>query len=104
MPQRHKEEAVSARIQQIDTFQLLLVNGRGPKVRQDELESSLELRRRDTKNGEGMLVQSNRAAHHPGIVLKVSMPICVAENQIWSAVGTVLVSAPEETANIRLNP
>ena len=50
-----------------------------------------------------MLVQLNHAAHHAAIVLKMAVPICVAEHDIRSAVRAVLIRAVKETAKIRLN-
>ena len=51
-----------------------------------------------------MLVQLNHTAHHAAIVLKMAVPICVAEHDIRSAVRAMLIGGVEETAKIRLNP
>ncbi len=50
-----------------------------------------------------MLVQVNNTAHRATIVLKATMPICVFEHDIRSAVRALLIGAVEEAAHIRLN-
>ena len=63
----------------------------------------MEIRRRYTDDRERMLVQLNGAAHHAAIILKMAVPIRVAEHDIRSAVRAMLIGAVEETAKIRLN-
>jgi hypothetical protein len=50
-----------------------------------------------------MLVELNNTAHHVAIVLKTGVPIRVAEHDIRSAVGAMLIGCVEEPAKIRLN-
>ena len=51
----------------------------------------------------GYFVQLNDPAHHARIALKMALPIGIAEHDVGSAVGTVLIGAMEEAAQIRLN-
>jgi len=51
-----------------------------------------------------MLVQLNRTAHYATIIVKVAVPICVTEDDIRSAVRTMIIGEVEETAEVRLNP
>ena len=60
-------------------------------------------RRRYTEDGERMLVQLDHAAHHAAIILKMAVPIRVAEDDIRSTVGAVLIGGVKEAAKIRLN-
>ena len=50
-----------------------------------------------------MLVHLNSTAKHAAIILKMGVPIPVAEHDKRSAVGAMLIGGVEETAKIRLN-
>src|SRR5438132_1358059 len=50
-----------------------------------------------------MLVHENLTAQHTMIGLKMRVPVLVAEHDIRSAVGAMLVGAVEEPAKGRLN-
>src|SRR5216684_2689126 len=73
-------------------------------IRSEKQDGSLEPWRRHAKDGEWMPVESNNAAHHGAIVLKMVMPICVGEHDIGRAVWAVLIGSVEQSANVRLNP
>ncbi len=53
--------------------------------------------------GEGMLVDLDDAAQHAAIVLKMAVPIVVAEYDVRRAVEAVLVACVKGTADERLN-
>ena len=54
-------------------------------------------------NRERMLVDLNNTAHHATVILKMGMPIRIAEHDIGGAVRAALIGCMEETAKIRLN-
>src|SRR6266566_4138950 len=63
----------------------------------------MELRRGYTHDGEGMLIELNRSSHYARIILKTGVPIPIAEHDIWSTVGTMLIGGVEDAAKVRLN-
>ncbi|MDT7812068.1 MAG: hypothetical protein QOJ42_1984 [Acidobacteriaceae bacterium] len=42
--------------------------------------------------------------YYATIIMKMAVPICIAEHDIRSAVGAALIGVVEETAEIWLNP
>src|SRR5580704_7969817 len=73
------------------------------EIGREQQKGSLKLRRSYTDDREGTLVHFHRTAHRAGIILEMTVPISVAEYDIRSAVGAVLIGGMEETANVRLN-
>src|SRR6266436_508558 len=63
----------------------------------------MELGRGYTDDREGMLVELNCTSHYATIILKTGVPIPIAEHDIWSTVGTMLIGGVEDAAKIRLN-
>src|SRR6266700_413045 len=49
-----------------------------------------------------MFVQLNRAPDHRWIAAEMTAPICIAEDDVWTAVGAVLIGGVKETAKVRL--
>jgi len=49
-----------------------------------------------------MLVQLNDSPDDAGISLKTSVPICMAEHDIGSAVGAMLIGGMNEPTEIRV--
>src|SRR5271166_2165359 len=72
-------------------------------IRSEEQDGPLEPWRRHAEDGERMPVEPNNAAHHGAIVLKMSVPICVGENDIRRAVWAALIGSVEESPKVRLN-
>src|SRR5215469_18872350 len=94
----------SASVQQIRPFDLLLVDNRHKQVRMDNQEGPMKAGRSHAEYGKRMLVDLNRTAHNAAIVLKMSVPKAVAEDDVRSAVGTMLIGGVEEVSKIGLNP
>ena len=63
----------------------------------------MELRRGYTDDREGMLVELNCTSHYAAIILKTGVPIPIAEHDIWSTVGAMLIGGVEDAAKLRLN-
>src|SRR5271157_2929086 len=103
MAQHHQDSAISTRVQDARPLHLFLVDHWRPEIGRVEQQGSLEFRRRYTEDGKWMLVQLNDTADHTAIILKMAVPICVGEHDIRSAVGTMLIGAVEEAAEMRLN-
>src|SRR6516164_7348756 len=72
-------------------------------IRSEKQDGPLEPWRRHAKDGEWMPVEPNNAAHHPAIILKMAVPICVGEHDKGGAVWAVLIGSVEETAKVRVN-
>src|SRR5260370_29113844 len=98
----HKNPALAARVQVVLTLDLLLVDNGRKETRIEKHESSAEARRRHTDDGVGMLVYLSNAADDAAVILKMSVPIIVAENEVRAAVGAILIGGMEETAEVRL--
>src|SRR5436305_2093050 len=93
----------STRIQETLPVDLLLIDHGHKEIGRENQQRPVELRWGDTENGERMLVQQDLTAHYAPIVLKMTVPIAVGEHDVRSAVGSVLVGAVEEAAEIRLD-
>src|SRR6266404_9476876 len=63
----------------------------------------MEVRRGYTDDREGMLVELNCTSHYATIILKTGVPIPIAEDDIGSTVGAMLIGGVEDAAKIRLN-
>ena len=90
-------------LQRIITCQLRHVHQGRPQVRREEKLSAAEIGRRHTQNRVGVFVDLNGAAYHRGIVVKVAVPIGVAQYHVRHAVLPMLIGAMEEPAKIRLD-
>src|SRR5215467_101950 len=64
---------------------------------------SVEIRRGYTHDGNGTLAHQGRAPHHAAIVLKMSVPKRVAEDDTGRAVGTVFVGSVVDASEVGLN-
>src|SRR6266436_2575082 len=95
---------VPARVQEGFAIHLLLVDDGHEEIGGDKQHRAAEVGRGYTDDGERMFVQPNNAAHHTSIILEMTVPIGIAEDEIWSAVAALLIGAVEETAKIRLSP
>src|SRR6266849_3906763 len=98
-----KNRTLPARIQIIRPLHLLLVDHRHKEIRREKQQGPVELRRRHAEDGKRMLVDLNCAAHNATIILKMYMPVRVAEHNVRSAVRAMLIGAMEETAKIWLD-
>ncbi len=98
MSHGHKKPALAARIQVVHSFHLLLVDEGNEETRIEEHQSPVEPRRRHADDGIGMLIHLNNTAHDAAVILKMSVPIVVAENYVGSAVRAVLIGGVEEAA------
>ena len=100
----HLEQPVRApRVQPARARDLFFVDDRHERLGTEEHHRPVEVRRCDPKNRIRMFVEPDHASHHSGIVLKVGVPVRVAEHQVRRAVRTVLVGGVKEAAQIRLN-
>src|SRR5260221_171767 len=103
MSHGHKNPAFAARVELVRPLDLLLVDDGSKETGIEKHESSAEARRRHTDDGVGMLVHLSNAADDAAVILKMSMPIVVAKNDVRSAVGAMLIGGMEETAEVRVN-
>jgi hypothetical protein len=78
----------------------------------NEIEIAVGPRKGDSQSGRAdrqsrigpIVVHLNKTTHNATIIVKMAVPICVAEHDIGSAVRTAIIGGVEETAEIRLNP
>ena len=92
-----------AQVQGARPRQLLLVHDRHKQIRMEHHQRSMKFRRRHADNRKRMLVHLNCTAHHSMIIMEMSVPVRIAENDIRSAVRPVLIGGVEDTPNMRLN-
>jgi hypothetical protein len=95
--------ARAPRVQLIRPLDLFFVDDRHKRLGTEEHHRPVEGWRCDPNNRVRMFVEPDHAPHHAGIVLKVRVPVGVAQHQVRRAVRTVLVSGVKEAAKIRLN-
>src|SRR5271156_5738586 len=103
MSHRLKYPTDPSRVQVVPLSDLLLVHYRNKKIGIEKQEGPMELRWRYTEDGKRMLVHLNKPAHYASIVLKMAVPIRIAEHDIESAVRAMLIRAVEKLPKIRLN-
>ena len=101
-PMVDKNPALAARVQVVLPLHLLLVDQGNKETRIEKHESAVESGRRHANDGVGMLVHLSNTAHDTAVVLKTSVPIVVAENDVGGAVGAVLIGGVKETTERRL--
>src|SRR5437667_5411625 len=104
MSNDHKNPAACAIVQVSRSIDLLMVHHGQKEIGRDEHYGPAKIRRRYPENGKRVLVQLNRAAHCATIIVKVIVPVSVTEDDIRSAVRTMIIGVVKETAEIRLNP
>src|SRR5580692_7622788 len=98
MPHGHKDETLAAGVQVVHSFYLLLVHERHEETRVEKYQRPVEAGRCHAEDGEGMLVHLNYAADDAAIVLKMRVPIRIAEHDVGGAVWAVLIGSMEEAA------
>src|SRR5215472_17471001 len=99
MAQRLNNPAtVPAHFKDIYPLHLFLVDKRYKKIGGEKHHRPTEAMRRNTDDGERMLVELNDTAHYATIILKAGVPISVTEHYVRSTVGAVLIGTVEETA------
>ena len=94
---KQREAATRAHVVSIEQ---VVFNERDKEIGIEKHEGSVEFRRGDAEDGEGMPVNANDTVDHAAIVLKTGMPIGVGEYDIGSAVGPMLIGRVEELAKI----
>jgi hypothetical protein len=86
----HEKPSGSAIVHVDPTVDLLVVHDRHPKIGREEDNGSTKFWRSYADDREWMLIQLNHTAH-AAIVLKMTVPIVVAEHHIWSAVWPMII-------------
>ena len=103
MSEGHVHVVFAALVKNLEPLYLFLLNHRRPEIGKEEEQCPVEVRRRNAKDGERMLVDLNNTSHDVAIVLKLAVPIFIADYEIGSTVGAMLVGIVEEAAKERLN-
>src|SRR5947209_5865167 len=83
----------AARVQEVGAIGLPLINERKIEIGIEDQEGAVKGGRRHPDDGERMLVEADHAADHPGVVVKMRMPVSVREHDIGSAVRAMLVGS-----------
>src|SRR5260370_14202268 len=94
----------SAVVQTARPVNLLFIHHGRPKIGCKEQLRSAEPGRCNTKNRVVELVQLNNTVNHSPIALEMALPVPIAQHNVRSTVGPIIIGAVEETAKIRLNP
>src|SRR5262245_65174943 len=63
----------------------------------------MEVRWSDSDDGERMSVQLNNTAQHATISLKMTHPIRITQDDVWSAVWTLFIRGVQQPPDVRLN-
>src|ERR1700752_2985188 len=72
------------------------------EIGREQQKSSAKLRRSHADNRIRPLVHFRRAAHNASVVLKMTVPIRIAEHDVRSAAHPMLIGRVEEASEIRL--
>src|SRR5229473_3529086 len=104
MSYKHENPAACAVVQVSRSIYLLVVNHGHKEIWGDEHNGPTKITRRFPEDGKRVLVQLDRAANHVTIIVKMSVPTGVAEDDIRSAVRTMIIGVVKEPAEIGLNP
>jgi hypothetical protein len=102
MPHDPQKRPLYSVVEPVPAVGLLLLDDGDKELGREEHQGPAKGRRCDTENGEGVLVQSDHAAHDSAIIVKLSVPIVVAQHNVWRAVGAVLIGSVKETPEVRL--
>src|SRR5262249_3926663 len=97
-----KNPALAARVQINLAIDLPRVDDGHIKWCMEAHQGGVKFRWGHTDNGKRMLVELDDTAHDAAIILKMSVPIRVAEDDIRSAVGAMLIGRLNEAAEIGL--
>src|SRR5262245_42414640 len=89
--------------EEIHSSQLFRIHDRHKEGRREKQYGPMEFWRSDANDGERMLVQLNDATHDGAISLKMTLPICITQHDVWSAVRTLFIRGMEQTSQVRLN-
>src|ERR1700692_1318188 len=95
------ETPAGALMQTVEALNLLLVHHRHPQSGGEEYFCPTEVWGGNAENGEGMFVQLNRPPYHRRIAAEMTAPICIAEHDVRTTVGPVLIRCVKEAAKIR---
>src|SRR5438270_8132571 len=93
----------STLMQDVFSLHLLMINHGDKKVGSGKQQRAVELGRRHANHGERSRIQLNFPPHHSAVALKMLLPIRIAQHNVGSAVGSMLVCGAKETAKIWLN-
>jgi hypothetical protein len=97
-PANQSKVAVGAPVEIIPAGDLLRIDGGDPVVGPEEVAGAVKVPRRDTDDGEGILVEQNGAADDAWIGGESPLPIVVGENDVRSGAAAVLIRGVEEAA------
>src|ERR1700722_5275199 len=80
----------------VPTRHLLGVDSRNPIVRPEEVIGTVKVRRRNTNDGKGMLIEKNNLAEDVWTCGKMTLPEVVAENNVWRRCEAMFIRSMKE--------
>ena len=83
--------------------ELRCVDDRDIDIWMEKDKGAVKVRRGYADDCERMLVQLDDAADGAAVILKTSVLVRIAENDVWSAVGALLIGGMNQPTEIRLN-
>src|SRR3984893_18842841 len=98
-----RNPAIASGVEVVLAVHLFLVHDREKAIGAKEHQCPVESGRRHSDDGEGMLVDLNRAAYRSAVVVETGVPVRVGQNDIRSAVRSALVGRVEEASEKRAN-
>ena len=87
----------------VRSLYLLLLHERDPQSRGEKTFGAAELRARNPKHVEGMFVQLHRTSYNRRIGREMITPVGIAQHDVRTAVGTVLIGLVKEATKVRLD-
>ena len=92
---------IAAASKKVVALDLLLIHYRHPEVRPDEEVDAVKVRRCDTDDREGMLVELDGGSQYTGVGMEAVAPESIAEHDVRCGIRPVLVALMEEAAELR---
>jgi len=99
----HEDPTCTAIVQVSSCVYLFVIHQGHEEVWGNKENGPTEIGRRNANNGEGMLVDLHHLADDASVIVKTRVPIRVAKDDIWGAVGPAIIGVVKKSAEIRLN-
>src|SRR5579862_7965383 len=94
---------VATLIERTPIADLRRIDDRSPQIGREEEFGATKVRRSNTDDGVGMLIDLHGAAHCGGIAVKVAVPERIAQNDLGHTVRPMFFGSMDESAKIGLN-
>src|SRR5437868_12874623 len=103
MSEHIKHPAFAAQAQAFVACHLPVIDQRHKEIRRENHQRSMKTRLCYTDDRKWMFVHLNDAANHSSIILKMRVPVGMAQHHVWRTVRTMFIIAVKKTAEVWLN-